>query len=191
MVRQRNGIANNKNRVRRQRDDIDYKSKAINQKIKNIYSDVYQILDKKQKEIEKELAGYDKPLQKLLQSVPGVGSVTAASFVSEVVDINRFKHPKHLTAYIGIDPMVHESGTSIKGKGYITKRGSKISRTILYNAATVAVQRDNMFRDNMFREFFQKKRSEGKLYRVALIATMKKMAHVIHAVWTRGTPFVN
>ncbi|MDP2691084.1 MAG: IS110 family transposase, partial [bacterium] len=44
---------------------------------------------------------------------------------------------------------------------------------------------------NLFHEFFQKKRSEGKPYRVALCAVMRKMVHVIYAVWTRGTPFVS
>jgi len=186
LVRQRSALSNNKNRIKRQKADIIYKEKAINQPINNIYVDLYDILEQKQKQIEKELINYNRPLQELLQSIPGVGPVTAASFVSEVADITRFKHPKHLVAYIGIDPRVHESGTSIKGKGYITKRGSKVLRTILYNAASVAV-----LHDNMFKEFFQKKRDEGKPYRVALVATMRKMAHVIYAVWSRGTPFEN
>ncbi|MFH1677190.1 MAG: transposase [Patescibacteria group bacterium] len=147
---------------------------------------LFEVLDQKQKQIEKELNKYEKETQDLLRSIPGVGPITAASFVSEIVNINRFPHPKHLVAYCGIDPRVHESGTSIKGKGYITKRGSKILRTILYNAASVAV-----LHDNMFKEYFQKKISEGKPYRVALVATMRKMVHVIHAVWTRGTPFKN
>lgn len=99
-------------------------------------------------------------------------------------DINRFKKPEQLVAYAGLDPRVFESGESVRGKGYITKRGNKILRTRLYNAASVAV-----LHDNMFKTFFQKKRSEGKPYKVALVAAMRKMTHVIHAVWTRGTPF--
>jgi hypothetical protein len=54
----------------------------------------------------------------------------------------------------------------------------------LYNAASVAVLHDNLFRD-----YFQRKKSEGKPYRVALVATMNKMTHVIHSVWTSGRPF--
>jgi len=87
-------------------------------------------------------------------------------------------------AYAGIDPRVHQSGTSINGKGYISKRGNKILRTRLFNAASVAV-----LHENIFKTFFKKKRDEGKPYRVALVAVMRKMTHVIHAVWTRGTPF--
>ena len=93
---------------------------------------------------------------------------------------------KTLTAYIGLDSRVYESGTSIKGKGYISKRGSKILRTRFYNAASVAV-----LHENIFREFFLKKRSEGKPYRVALCAVMHKMVHVVFAVWNRNTPFIN
>lgn len=186
LIRQRSAISQNKNKIKTQRDNLDFKEKAINTKINNIYDELFEILEEKQKQIEKELSKYNKETQTLLQSIPGVGPVTAASFISEIIDIKRFKHPKQLTAYCGIDPRVYESGTSIKGKGYITKRGSKILRTILYNATSVAVLHDNMFKD-----FFQRKRDEGKPYRVALVATMRKMVHVIHAVWTRGTPFQN
>ena len=186
LVRQRNVISQNKNRVLRQREDIKYKTKIIGTKINTVYDDLFEILDQKQKQIEKELKQYKQETQLLLQSIPGVGPITAASFVSEIVNIERFPHPKHLVAYIGIDPRVYESGTSIRGKGYITKRGSKILRTILYNASSVAV-----LHENMFQEYFQKKIAEGKPYRVALVAIMRKMTHVIHAVWKRGTPFEN
>jgi len=186
LVRQRNAISYNKLRIRRQKDDLDYKGNIIKTKINTIYDELYVFLEQKQKQIEKELANYNQPIQKLLQSIPGVGPVTAASFVSEIGEIKKFKHPKHLIAYIGIDPRVHESGTSVRGKGYISKRGNKILRTILFNAASVAV-----LHNNMFRQYFQRKISEGKPYRVALVATMNKMARVIHAVWTRGTPFEN
>jgi len=186
LVRQRNAISYNKLRIQRQRDDLEYKEKIINSKINNIYHELFETLNQKQKQIEKELGHYNRPIQQLLRSIPGVGPVTAASFVSEIVDIARFRQPKYLVAYIGIDPRVFESGTSIKGKGYITKRGNKILRTILYNAASVAV-----LHDNMFKKYFQKKISENKPYRVALIATMNKMVHVIYAVWTRGKPFIN
>ncbi len=186
LVRQRNAISHTKNKILRQRDEMRYKSNIVNAEINSIYDELAEILGQKQKQIEKELNKYDKETQVLLQSIPGVGPVTAASFVSEISDIKKFKHPKHLVAFCGIDPRVHQSGTSIRGKGYITKRGSKVLRTILYNAASVAV-----LHDNMFKEYFQKKRAEGKPYRVALVATMRKMIHVIHAVWTRSTPFKN
>jgi len=134
--------------------------------------------------LEKELKEYRKTEQKLLQTIPGVGPITAVSFISEVGNVSRFPFSQKLIAYIGLDSRVHKSGTSINGKGYISKRGNKILRTRLYNACSVAVLRPNIFQD-----FFQKKRSEGKPYKVALVATMHKMANVIYAVWKNNTPF--
>jgi len=184
LVRQRDSLVSARLKVDRQQNDIRHKEKCLKQSINPVYQELAHVLRGKIAEIEKDLKLYRPSEQRLLQSIPGVGPITAASFISEVGDINRFKKPKQLAAYAGLDPRVFESGASIKGKGYITKRGSKILRTRLYNAASVAVLHDNMFKD-----FFQKKRSEGKPYKVALVATMRKMIHVIHAVWTRGTPF--
>ena len=151
-----------------------------------VYVEIINVLEDKINLLKTELRHYRPKEQYLLESIPGIGPITAASFISEVEDINRFKRPEQLVAYAGIDPRVHQSGTSINGKGYISKRGNKILRTRLYNATSVAV-----LYDNMFKTFFLKKKGEGKPYRIALVATMRKMTHVIHAVWTRGTPFVN
>lgn len=185
LIRQRDSLAFAKLKFNRQQTDIRHKEKCLKQKINPIYAEIISVLEDKIDFLKKELRLYRPKDQYLLESIPGVGPITAASFVSEVGDINRFKKPEQLVAYAGIDPRVHQSGISVNGKGYISKRGNKILRTRLFNAASVAV-----LHDNMFKTFFQKKKSEGKPYRVALVATMRKMTHVIHAVWTRGTPFV-
>lgn len=127
LIRQRSAISQNKNKIKTQKDNLDFKEKAINTKINNIYDELFEVLDQKQKQIEKELKKYNRETQELLQSIPGVGPVTAASFISEIVDIKRFKHAKQLTAYCGIDPRVYESGTSIKGKGYILHSASNLN----------------------------------------------------------------
>lgn len=68
----------------------------------------------------------------------------------------------------------------------ITRKQNQTSLRRVKTDASVAV-----LHENMFQRFFQQKRSEGKAYRVALCAVMRKMVHVIHAVWSRGTPFIN
>jgi transposase len=186
LVRQRDSLVNFKLNLDRKQDDIRLKEKCIKQEINPVYEEIIQCLKGKIDSLQTDLRLYSPKEQYLLQSIPGVGKITAVSFISEVGDIKRFPKPEQLVAYAGLDPRVHQSGTSINGKGYISKRGNKILRTRLFNAASVAV-----LHDNMFKIFFQKKRSEGKPYRVALVAVMRKMVHVIHAVWTRGTPFVN
>lgn len=185
LTRQRNYMVDIRRRLKLKQQNVDHKEDCIGAPITTMNGDLVAILNTKIKELDKELSQYNAGLQQLLRSIPGVGHQTAVSFVSEVGDIKRFSSSKKLTAFIGLDPRVHQSGTSVNGRGYITKRGNKMLRTRLYNAATVAVMQPNIFQ-----AFFKKKRSEGKPYRMALVATMHKMVHVIHAVWLRGTPFV-
>ena len=185
LVRQRNYLSDLRTNFKIKQIDIEYKEKYMGTKVTPINSEMSLILAEKIKSLDKELAKYQPETQKLLRSIPGIGPITAVSFISEIGDMKRFETAKKLTAYIGLDPRTHESGTSIKGRGYITKRGNKILRTRLFNACSVAV-----LRPNMFQEFFQKKRSEGKQYRVALCAVMNKMVHVVFAVWQRGTPYI-
>lgn len=184
LVRQRDSLANLKNVLNRKQDAVIYKEKHLGISISNSNKRLIKSVDLEIEKLKNELREYRQAEQKLLQSIPGVGPITAVSFVSEVGDIHRFADSKKLVAYAGLDSRVHKSGTSINSKGYISKRGNKILRTRLYNACSVAVLHDNIFRD-----FFQKKRSEGKPYKVALVATMHKMANVIYAVWKNKTPF--
>lgn len=184
LIRQRDSLANLKNILNRKQDAVTYKEKHLGISISKSNTRLIKAVSLEIEKLEKELRGYHPKEQKLLRTIPGVGPITAISFVSEIGDVKRFSSSKKLIAYVGLDSRVHQSGTSIHGKGYISKRGNKILRTRLYNACSVAVLHDNVFRD-----YFQAKRSEGKPYKVALCAVMNKMAHVIYAVWKSGEPF--
>lgn len=176
-----------RHRTRLKHEEVLKREDYLGIEISTINRELYGFLDDRIKNLDVILRQYESKAQKLLQTIPGIGPQTAVTLLSEVGDITRFPDAQKLTAWIGLDPRVHLSGTSIHGKGYITKRGNKLLRTRLFNAASVAV----IHPPNIFYEFFRKKRSEGKPYRVALCAVMRKMVHVIHAVWTRETPFVN
>lgn len=186
LVRQRARFSALRHRTRLKDEEVLHRERYLDIQITGLNKELYDFLDEKIGLPDAELRTYKSSMQKLLQSIPGVGPQTAVTCLSEIGDIYRFSDAQKLTAWVGLDPRVHQSGTSIHGKGYITKRGNKLLRTRLFNAASVAV-----LHKNMFQRFFQKKRSEGKPYRVALCAVMRKMLHVIHAVWSRGTPFIN
>ena len=186
LVRQRARFSMLRHRTRMKDEEVVNRERYLDIKITPLDKELYAFLNGKIRGLDIELRSHEPATQKLLKSIPGVGPQTAATCLSEITDIRRFQDGQKLTAWLGLDPRVHQSGTSINGKGYITKRGNKLLRTRLFNAASVAV-----LHENMFQKFFLKKRSEGKPYRVALCAVMRKMVHVIHAVWTRGTPFIN
>ncbi len=127
---------------------------------------------------------YETDTQALLRSIPGVGRTTASALVAFIGDIHRFDTPEKLTAYIGLDCRVFQSGTSVQGKGYISKRGNLYLRHILFNAAFIAKQYNPELK-----KYFLKKTGEGKHYFSALCAVERKLVHIVWAVWTRGTPF--
>jgi transposase len=142
------------------------------------------VLDEEIKRIERKMSAYEEDTQKLLRSIPGVGVTTAATLVAFIGDINRFATPEKLVAFIGMDSRVFQSGTSVHGKGYISKRGNKYLRRVLFNAAFIA-RRYN----SQLKEYHELKLSEGKHYFSALCAVERKLIHLIYAVWKRGTPY--
>lgn len=184
LVREREYLAKLEWILRARAMSMEDKGNAIRKQLPTVTTDILRFIEQKMKEVEKQLRQYRKEEQTLLQTIPGVGPLTAAACISEIQDIKRFKHPKHIIAFMGIDPKVHQSGSSIDKYRKISKRGNTILRTRLYNACSVAV-----LHDNQFKQFFHKKKDQGKPYRVALVATMNKMARVIHAVWTNNTPY--
>ena len=94
-----------------------------------------------------------------------------------------FRVAEKLVAYVGIDCRVHQSGTSVNGRGFISKKGNRQLRSVLFNAAFVARQANPEFK-----AYFDKKVREGKHYTSALVAVERKLVHLVYAVWTRGTP---
>lgn len=149
------------------------------------YDSIYLSLSSEIKRIEKRMKLLVPETQLLLRSIPGIGITASALLVAYIGDISRFSSPEKLVAYIGIDPRVKQSGTSIHGKGYITKRGNVLLRKVLFQSAFIA-KRHNL----EFTKYYARKRIEGKHHTSIICALERKLIHVIFAVWKRRTPFV-
>lgn len=162
----------------------DVRASAIPGRTAGGFKAVIDLLKREIAEKAKAMAKIEPDIQRLLRTIPGIGAVSAAVLVAHVTDIRRFSSPEKLVAYIGLDCRVYESGTSVKGKGYMTKRGNKYLRHILFGAAFIAQRRNPELH-----AYFEKKKSEGKHHFSALCAVERKLVHLIWAVWTRGTPF--
>ncbi|EIJ78304.1 transposase IS116/IS110/IS902 family protein [Bacillus methanolicus PB1] len=128
---------------------------------------------------------------------PGVGEKIAATIISEIGEIERFNHPKKLVAFAGIDPSVYASGRFTASINRITKRGSSRLRHALYMAVRCGIRdarkqktTDEIIpRNKKLREFYDKKREEGKPFRVAVIACVNKLLHWIYALLKSRTTF--
>lgn len=142
--------------------------------------------------LAKEIEEYE-----IIKSIPGIGEKIAATIISEIGEIDRFNHPKKLVAFAGVDPSVFESGRFKASINRITKRGSSRLRHALYLAVCCAIRdkrkkktTDEILpRNKKMREFYDKKRNEGKPFRVAIIACVNKLLHWIYALLKNKTVF--
>lgn len=121
----------------------------------------------------------------LLVSIVGIGPMIANTILAEIGSINRFSGPKQLVAYTGLDPRIRQSGQVLNQHTKLTKRGAPELRRVLFLAANIARQHDVEMR-----AYYHKKRSEGKSYTAATVATSRKLTYRIYAVLKRGTPYI-
>ena len=151
--------------------------------------------------LEKEIDASAKEIEeyKIIQSIPGIGEKIAATIISEIGEIDRFNHPKKLVAFAGIDPSIFESGRFKGTVNRITKRGSSRLRHALFMAVKCAIRDSRKMkttdevipRNKKMRAFYDKKREEGKPYKVAVIACANKLLHWIYALLRTNSTFVD
>lgn len=118
--------------------------------------------------------------EKIINSHIGCGEKLSAIISTEAGDITRFPSAKQLKAYAGIDPRVIQSGQLDK-RGRMTKRGNPVLRQALYLAAFVASNHDPELK-----EYYQKKRNEGKSHTHAVCTVARKMCERIYATVTQN-----
>jgi transposase len=130
-----------------------------------------------EQEIDKFATEFEE--YEILTSIPGIGTKIAANLISEIGDVTQFSHPKKLVAYAGLNPRVYQSGKFTASINRITKRGYTKLRQSLYTAVQCGLTNN---RNLKIREYYDKKRSEGKPHKVAIIACANKQLHWIYAI---------
>ena len=120
----------------------------------------------------------------LLTSIGGVGKSSAATFLAELGNINNFTTYKQLTAFIGTDPTIYQSGTSVNVKGSISKRGNSHLRRVVWHMA-----RAGTVWNPTFKAYYDKKRSEGKTFKQSVIAVANKLIRIIFSMLKNNTKF--
>lgn len=161
-----------------------YLEKVLTSKIRRLITiqDELSILDS---ELENSLEDTDiNDDIDILQSIPGVGSVTSKNFMVEVSSVDKFNSVKQLCAFIGIDPSVRQSGTSINYKGKISKRGNANLRRTIWQMAIGTIRSCEKFNN-----YFSKKREEGKKFKQAVIAVANKLLKTIFVMLKNKTKF--
>jgi transposase len=141
-------------------------------------------------ELENQIVSLANELEdyQVVRSIPGIGEKIAATIISEIGEIDRFSHPKKLVAFAGVDPSVHSSGKFTATTNRITKRGSSRLRHALYLAVLCGIRSS---RNKKLKEFYDKKKSEGKPAKVAIVACINKLLHWIYALLNSKETFLD
>lgn len=123
---------------------------------------------------------------KLLQTIPGVGPVTAAAIIATVGDARAFRSGRDFAAWIGLTPMNKSSGGKER-LGRITRMGDQYLRKLLVIGMTSRVRSARSHPDRV--DPWLAGLLDRKPVRLATVAMANKTARIIWAVLTRGTPY--
>lgn len=120
----------------------------------------------------------------LLASIPGIGEATIAIVLAEIRSIDNFSNAKQLAAFAGLNPMLHESGSSVRGKTRLSKIGNNKLRKALFFPAMVAKRFNPVIAD-----FANRLERNGKNKMAIIGAVMRKLVHMIYGILKSDLPF--
>jgi transposase len=120
----------------------------------------------------------------LLGSITGIGLVTTAWILVATLNFQACRSAEGATAYAGLVPLAHESGTSVRGRAQIGHGGHARLRTALYMATLTAARFNPVIRAQ-----YERLRAAGKPPKVARCAAARKLLHLAYAVVTKKRPF--
>lgn len=129
---------------------------------------------------ETEVAGQVR----LLTTIPGIGPATAVALLAELGDLTRFRSAREVAAYAGLVPAHRASGTSVRGKPHLSKRGAGTLRRRLFFPA-LAARRCNP----AIRAWAEQLAARGKTKMAIIGAVMHKLIRIVFGVLRSRTPF--
>lgn len=124
--------------------------------------------------LAKSLPGYP-----VVMGMFGVGPVLGPQLMAEIGDVRRFHSKKALVAFAGIDALPFQSGQMDVRSRSISKRGSAALRRALFLVMGVILQNSPV--DEPVYQFMDRKRAEGKLYKVNMMASANKFLRIYYA----------
>ena len=142
------------------------------------------LLNKQEQEINVELAaliGKDavvKDFMKLLCSITGIGVLTAATVLAETNGFELIRNKSQLTSYAGLDIKEKQSGTSVKGKPRISKKGNRFLRKAMHMPALTAIRHDQRFK-----AIFVRLVSKHGIKMKAVVAVQRKLLEMMYTIY--------
>lgn len=151
-------------------------------RIRELERHITKVEEKMKQTIQKEASL--KRDYEILNSIPGVSFVTASVVLAELGDLRRFTRARQISAFAGLSPKIHDSGTSVKGKRHLCKFGNSRIRHALYMATMSAV-----CYCPCMRKCYEDLLHAGKSKMSALGAVMRKLLVLMRAMLIANKPY--
>ncbi|WP_024344990.1 IS110 family transposase [Lacrimispora indolis] len=143
-----------------------------------------ELLDRQLDRVESEMADIMKFHDSVIMTIPGIGYINGGMILGETGDIHRFSSPCKLLAFAGLDPSVYQSGNFSAKHTRMSKRGSRVLRYALINAA------HNVVKNNAtFEAYYNTKMAEGRTHYNALGHCAGKLVRIIWKMLTDEVEF--
>lgn len=148
------------------------------------------LLDAQEKEILQELQALiktDPEMQKLVVlicSLPGVGLLTAATVLGETNGFALIRNKRQLTSYGGLDVIEKQSGTSVKGKPRLSKKGNRHLRRAMHLPALAAIRHDERFK-----AIFARLVAKHGIKMKAAVAIQRKLLEMMYTIYKTGKAY--
>lgn len=143
-----------------------------------------ELLDSQIEQVESEMTDIMKGIDSVIMTIPGIGYINGGMILGEIGVIHRFASPNKLLAFAGLDPSVYQSGNFSAKHTRMSKRGSRILRYALINAAHNVVKNNSTFK-----AYYDAKMAEGRTHYNALGHCAGKLVRVIWKMLTDEVAF--
>lgn len=174
------------------KENIEFVNKEVFKEVSTINQSLTNTIKKSINKIEKRIKEIIKSNQELskqyalIKSVPGIGEQTSLYFIIATKGFSAFKNWRQFTCYSGVAPFEYSSGTSIKGRTKVNHMADKKMKTLLQMCAMTTLKYDPKLK-----EYYIKKKDEGKNSMLVLNNIRCKLISRVFAVVNRETPYIN
>lgn len=135
----------------------------------------------------KELIASNEQMKKKIEKVitlPGVGLLTVAAIIGETDGFRQIRNKRQLVSYVGLDIINQESGTSVKTRPRVSKRGNKRARKALHMPALSAIRHEERSK-----ELFVRIVSKSGIKMKGVVAVQRKLLVLIYTLWKNDTEY--
>lgn len=181
-------LINLKNQLQQQQKQIKNRLHSTEEDfIRNIHQDLIDTIQDKMEQVKIAISEQikkqtDNNHYRNLQTIPSIGKDTASVLYAQLTE-KHFKTANQFVSYAGLSPAIIQSGTSVRGRGRLSRYGNRRLKSTLYMPALCA------YRFNAFPKLINNLKKAGKPKMVIIVAIMRKLAKLAYYIVKTGQPY--